>query len=883
MKKNYAVILSPLIVAILSCILFLVYGMYPLGDKTLAWCDMNQQVVPILLQFRDILMGKSSMFLNMQNAGGMNFWGVFLFFISSPFSFLTVLIPKAYMTVFMNIFVVLRLMVCAFTATLFFSLYFKKLGNPVNCILGIMYAFSGYAMLFYQNVVWLDMMYMFPLLLIGVNKLINDNKICIYVTTLSATIFIHFHISFMVIVFLIIYMGLYIIIMKPNNKGKILSLFAISSLISVAITSVVWLPTFFQYLNSARGDNIIKNLASGSFFAPVYTTSMILLCSLIIIAIIPFCFTNFVILKKDIMLSFVIFILMAVPLFIDPINKMCHMGSYQAFPARYGYITTFCGLIVVATILSNIDSNRIVFSEKKFVVLISGLLFAFYAFGLFLLAYYKNKMGSYVRTLWVNKTSFILMISFYILGIACYFLSTLLWKKRKISKGLFVVVIGIVSIGEILFNCSVFIGTAVRSDFTYRQSIALEGQVNDSEFYRVKQKHKYFDVNRVGGIGYNSLGHYTSLTSKDYMFTMKTLGYSCYWMEVSSVGGSKFTDAIFSNKYIIKKNDDIDIRDEVVYFGDIFCLVKNPYFLPLGIKTKSDLSKCEEIQGNSRFDCQEYMAKLLFSTNNKIFNRYDYLSAENIEYKENGGIYSIKKKDDNSICSIKYSIDVTSRETLYFDCFMYLSNKLKEPINDSFKVKVNGVIVQNKYPNQSSNGLLELGTFENESVEIEVILYKNIECKSFGVYGLDEINLKDLINDTQGVNLKVVGNRIIGNCNASSNEYLYISAPYYNGYTAKVNGEYTQVYKTFDSFLSIKLNKGENQIELEYIPRGFRIGVLLTILGVLFLITFIVFIRNHPIIRIIRFEKFITALFYSVFYITICSIYLIPILIRLVL
>ena len=40
-----------------------------------------------------------------------------------------------------------------------------------------MYAFSGYAMLFYQNVVWLDMMYMFPLLLIGVNKLINDNKI----------------------------------------------------------------------------------------------------------------------------------------------------------------------------------------------------------------------------------------------------------------------------------------------------------------------------------------------------------------------------------------------------------------------------------------------------------------------------------------------------------------------------------------------------------------------------------------------------------------------------------------------------------------------------------------------------------------------------------
>ena len=46
---------------------------------------------------------------------------------------------------------------------------------------------------------------------------------------------------------------------------------------------------------------------------------------------------------------------------------------------------------------------------------------------------------------------------------------------------------------------------------------------------------KYFDVNMVGALGYNSLSHYASFTNESYMFTMKKLGYSSYWMEVNSM------------------------------------------------------------------------------------------------------------------------------------------------------------------------------------------------------------------------------------------------------------------------------------------------------------------------------------------------------------
>ena len=60
---------------------FISYELFPFGNNTLSWCDMDQQVIPLLMDFKDILEGKSSFFLNLQIAGGMNIWGVFLFFL----------------------------------------------------------------------------------------------------------------------------------------------------------------------------------------------------------------------------------------------------------------------------------------------------------------------------------------------------------------------------------------------------------------------------------------------------------------------------------------------------------------------------------------------------------------------------------------------------------------------------------------------------------------------------------------------------------------------------------------------------------------------------------------------------------------------------------
>ena len=76
------------------------------------------------------------------------------------------------MLVFMNILIVLKMAASAFTSSLYFvrSSFMKKLDTPAIVILSFLYATSGYVMLFYQNVIWLDMMYLFPLLLLSLEK-----------------------------------------------------------------------------------------------------------------------------------------------------------------------------------------------------------------------------------------------------------------------------------------------------------------------------------------------------------------------------------------------------------------------------------------------------------------------------------------------------------------------------------------------------------------------------------------------------------------------------------------------------------------------------------------------------------------------------------------
>ena len=875
---------APATTAAVTLLLFFLFQLYPFSDQTLAWCDMKQQVIPFLLDFKNIISGNSDMLLNLQNAGGMSFWGVFFFFIASPFTFLVLLVPAAQMYLFANILVLLKMCACSLTAALFFQRRFRNLSTVQVTALSVMYAFCGYTMLYFQNMVWLDVMAMFPILLIGVDLLVREGRILCFVLAFSAVLVLNFYLTYMVVVFLILAFGLFLFFCEKDREKRKRTVFllGVSAFLTMLITAAVWLPSFLQYLSSARTIGILENLASGSFMTHYYTTLPILLCSGGVFAAIA-------ILKgqsfgRETKALLVLWLLTVVPIFIEPVNKMWHTGSYQAFPARYGYIPVFLGLIFLAKAISDLNgSGDLPFRQEIPGAVIGLFLVGSMALVAYMLITYRfEDLTIYTRALWLDQTSILTFLIFTAVAVLSYFLLMYLYRNQMLTKGMFSFFLILAVVCESLFSGSVFIGSAANPDLFYQPVFDLSGRISDDSLYRVKNSHKYFDLNLMGGLGYPTLNHYTSLTDEDYMFTMKKLGYSSYWMEVGSQDGSLLTDALLGNRYTVVQSREVKPEDDVVYQNDWYAILKNKYRMSFGtVMSSQDISKSEDLPDATRMEIQQSIFEQLFHSSKKLVTEYEYSSSENLKCTKTKNGTVMIKEDPETNGTLSYDILVEGTQTLYLDCFDKLTNNLSEPINNSFHVSVNDRTVQSMYPAQKENGLLNLGTFTDELVRVRLTVYKDVSAKSFGIYGMDLSTLGTSLDSAPSVSLKQQGNAVSGTVTVSGNDrYLFLPLPLQKGYTATVNGKDAQIFRVFDDFMAIKLSDGENQVSVRYLPPGFRAGIVISGFGVV-LLPFLLYAlrkRKFPRLRGIL-EDFVFLLFKLLAALVFVGIYIFPVIV----
>ncbi len=881
MQKYRNCFIAPVAVFFILMSVFYCYQMFPFGNKTLAWCDMEQQVIPFLMDFKDILAGKSNVFLNLQNAGGMSFWGVFLFFISSPFTFLVAFIQKGDMYHFVNILVLLKMMVCSLTASLFFLTLFKKLSTAQTAAISVMYAFSGYAMFYYQNQVWLDIMYLFPILLLGLNKLVKEERIWLYVISFSAFLTVNFYLSYMITLFIVLAFGFYLFLNLPRDKWKTsIFLLGISSIIVAFITAVIWVPSLMQYLASARTGDLITSLKIGGFFTRFDTTLTVLICSsAIFVALIFYVLFYKQYLKQNLFLFF-IFLLMLIPVIIEPINKMWHTGNYQAFPVRYGYITIFIGLILLAVILSKINSRRIVLYSSPFSVFCCTLavIMLFFVSCLLIRKNYEA-ITVYTRTLWGDSESFKLLFAYFITSAFSYLLILVFYQSRQLKTTAFSIFLCLLVLIEAVFNSCVYIASPANLAEKYQPIIPLSDKIKDTDLYRVKMKEKYFDANLIGSLGYQTLSHYTSLTNESFMYTMKKLGYSSYWMEVSSNGGTELTDAVLGNRYSIVKSDPYLEKDNIVYQNNHYSILENNNTLPIGfVMNSSRIKSLEKLPDKTRLEIQENLYESIFNSDNQLFTFYEPNELHNISYQKDGA-YLITYSDNSMNGILTYHIPVKGTQILYYDCFDRISNSLVEHINSSFNIRVNGTLIQEDYPNQSNNGLVTLGTFTDQTVEVQVEALKEVYAKSFGVAGLDVARLKGAVNGTAGANLKQVNNKLIGNVDTGDHQdaYLFLPLTYDGGYSATVNAKNVQIDKVFDCMMAVKLEKGTNTICVSYIPPGFKAGAALSVFGFLLFLAALKFCNKKFLEKLNLITNLSALLFILLFIGTIFMVYIFPV------
>ena len=827
-------ILPPLLVVLATLGVYKANFLYPFTNRTIAWCDMDQQFVPLLLDFKDILAGKEGFFLSFKNAGGMNFYGVFFFFLASPFNLLVAFVEKEDVSAFCNILVMLKMAGMALTASLY--LWHKNKNAPLlNVALSILYAFSGYTMLYFQNVMWLDIAYLFPLLLWGLEKL-QEGKRVLFILVLSLSMMMNYYLGYMLVVFLLLYALVWSLLAKDR---KFAGNFCVSCAVSALLSAVVWLPCFWQYLSSGRTYSLVESLQYSSVLTHYPTTLPTILSVLFLL---PFAFMQGN--ENNRRVQKILLIATLIPILIEPINKMWHTGNYMSFPTRYGFIPIFLTISLAYEGMS-LPSKK---EEKKGILQTSFLqnwknevpryavsvgLLLFSIFYYFFAKSYTNthigEMDDYAHSLWGSNQSLEALLGLYLLSALIGVVGYILWRSKLIKPVLLWVSVGVLVLSELYVSPMVYMVAPAHETTWYQEVVELADKIDNDAFYRVKTDREYsghdFDVNLMGGIGYNALGHYTSLTPNNYMTAIKQFGYTSYWMEVGNSGGTILTDALLSVQYQISSRK----KEGDLYQGQYFNIAQTMGALPLGIVTKKDVIALESSrQYTDRAELQNTLYNDILGTYKLPMYALTDAEAVSLTVEKEGDKYRLTPLNSNA--TLIFRLPITNKSRVYVNIFDENTNALNQAINEKFSV-YSSKAFQASYPTQKCNGLIDVGSYSATTARIEVEVKESVLVKELSVFAIEEEKFMTDLSLTETLHLTQKNNCVRGRYETKCGECVFLSIPVSKGVRLSINGKAQKLYEVYDGFTAFYLEEGKNEISLTFTPQGFTFGLCMTIFG----------------------------------------------------
>ncbi len=157
---------------ILMVVIFALKGIYPFGTECFLRTDLYHQYAPFFSEFHQKLKEGGSLLYSWNMGMGVNFTALYAYYLASPLNWLLILCPKAYIIEFMTAMIVLKTGLCGLT----FTWYLRKHSRPERfgaCYFGIFYAMSGYMAAYSWNIMWLDCILLFPVILYGLEQLVN--------------------------------------------------------------------------------------------------------------------------------------------------------------------------------------------------------------------------------------------------------------------------------------------------------------------------------------------------------------------------------------------------------------------------------------------------------------------------------------------------------------------------------------------------------------------------------------------------------------------------------------------------------------------------------------------------------------------------------------
>ncbi len=879
--RNIYVILAFVCSAVLMLLVYYCFDIIPFGNKTVLRMDLYHQYGPLFAELYDRVTQLKSMLYSWNSGGGGAFLGNYFNYLSSPIGGLIVLlfghenVPEAIGTM---VFLKNALAAAAM------AFYLKKSNGKNDFTIstfGILYAFCGFFIAYYWNIMWIDAMYLLPLVVLGIERIINKQKATFYIVTLAVSFFSNYYMSYMICIFAILYFLVYffsnysikeVLPTKPiyvDEDGEIYNrkidnvlysrfvesglLFALGSFVAVGLAAVALLPTYFclKACSATSGtfpsdyqfyNNIFDFLANHfTSLEPTIRSSgedvlPNVYCGIITIMLVPlYIFCN-KIKSRERAAHIILLAVFFLGFNLNYLNYIVHAFHFpNDLPFRFSFIYSFVLLSIAYKALINIKS----FSTK--VLLGSGV-------AVVLFAVVVQRLGSKN----VTEDSVYLSIAFAVV----YTVVLGLMKKKDYSQ----------SAVSLLLMCCVFAEVAVCDTNHFVMSQQKPNFVNGyTEFRELKEKldtvegsDKYrmelTDINTLmdaSWFNYNGVSVFSSMAYEKSANLQHNLGLnSNYINSYIYAPQTPVYNAMMSLKYLVN-NDDSAMNDQLfekVAENDRFAAYRNNYYLPLAYSVSEEVEKWVT-SGSNPFEIQnDYWTRAtdagdVFKRISASTYKTDNIRDDEDLLRENFTYYKDGVNQEGSIV-LKYEIPEAQNVYLYVDC------QSAETLDVS---GTNGFL---KTQDPDDPYVLDCGYFEKgEILTLEIKIPADKESGYADIYavGLDmnnfEAGYNKLANSAMDIT-EFTDTHIKGTVKVGATELVYTSINYDEGWEITVDGERVEPIVLGGALIGIDAAPGTHTIEMTYKPKGFMIGAIVSA-G-----TLVAFIAALIIIRIVKKKRY---------------------------
>ncbi len=264
-EKNYA--LYTLVISMLTASIIFGYfiikghGIFTVVD------DFNvQQITFATAAYKAIHEGKLSSWIWNLDLGSSVITGFSFYDLGSPFFWIMLLFPKKAIPYMMGFFYILKYMIASITAFYYLKMFVKE---EKFAVLGaLMYAFSGYQTVNLMYYHFHDVVALFPLLMIGIEKLLREKKIAGFI----AGIFINCLVNYFFFVEEVVFLGLYFIVRNLSSRHSFkeivmnLGRCILAGIIGISMAAMLFLPNIIYILanNRSKSEIYLSNIVYSS-------------------------------------------------------------------------------------------------------------------------------------------------------------------------------------------------------------------------------------------------------------------------------------------------------------------------------------------------------------------------------------------------------------------------------------------------------------------------------------------------------------------------------------------------------------------------------------------------------------------------------------------